>query len=69
MLICDILYGESDMGSVIMEYDRELIAHKLQRWDKFITDYHLPDWDSIPDFGLLPWPETLFGDFAMRRSS
>ena len=35
-----------------MEYDRELIAHKLQRWDKFITDYHLPDWDSIPDFGL-----------------
>ena len=38
VLICDILYGESDMGSVIMEYDRELIAHKLQRWDKFITD-------------------------------
>ena len=35
-----------------MEYDRELIAHKLQRWDKFITDYHLPDWESIPDFGL-----------------
>ena len=34
-----------------MEYDKELIAHKLQRWDKFITDYHLPDWETIPDFG------------------
>ena len=33
-----------------MEYDKELIAHKLQRWDKFITDYHLPDWETIPDF-------------------
>lgn len=35
-----------------MEYNKELIAHKLQRWDKFITDYHLPDWDAIPDLGL-----------------
>lgn len=35
-----------------MEYDKSLIAHKLQRWDKFITDYHLPDWEAIPDFGL-----------------
>ena len=35
-----------------MEYDKELIAHKLDRWDRFITDYHLPEWDSIPDLGL-----------------
>lgn len=35
-----------------MQYDKELIAHKLQRWDKFISEYHLPDWDIIPDFGL-----------------
>lgn len=35
-----------------MEYNKDLIAHKLQRWDKFITDYHLPDWDAIPDLGL-----------------
>lgn len=35
-----------------MSYDKELIAHKLQRWDRFITDYHLPEWDSIPNFGL-----------------
>lgn len=35
-----------------MQYDRSLVAHKLLRWDKFITDYHLPEWDSFPDFGL-----------------
>ena len=35
-----------------MQYDKELIAHKLDRWDRFITDYHLPEWDSIPDLGL-----------------
>ena len=35
-----------------MQYDRSLVAHKLLRWDKFITDYHLPEWDSVPDFGL-----------------
>ena len=35
-----------------MQYDKDLEAHKLRRWDKFITDYHLPEWDSIPNFGL-----------------
>lgn len=35
-----------------MQYDKSLVTHKLLRWDKFITDYHLPEWDSIPDFGL-----------------
>ena len=35
-----------------MPYDKPLIAHKLQRWDQYITDYHLPQWDSIPDYGL-----------------
>ena len=35
-----------------MQYDKDLVAHKLRRWDKFITDYHLPEWDSIPNFGL-----------------
>ena len=35
-----------------MPYDKPLIAHKLQRWDQYITDYHLPEWDSIPNFGL-----------------
>lgn len=35
-----------------MSYDKALIAHKLQRWDQYITEYHLPQWESIPDFGL-----------------
>lgn len=35
-----------------MSYSKELVAHKLQRWDRFITDYHLPEWDAIPNFGL-----------------
>ena len=35
-----------------MQYDKSLISHKLARWDKFITEYHLPDWDAIPDLGL-----------------
>ena len=35
-----------------MQYDKSLISHKLARWDRFITDYHLPDWEAIPDLGL-----------------
>ena len=35
-----------------MQYDKDLVAHKLRRWDKFIADYHLPEWETIPDFGL-----------------
>ena len=35
-----------------MQYDKGLISHKLARWDTFITEYHLPDWDAIPDLGL-----------------
>ena len=35
-----------------MQYDKNLVAHKLRRWDRFITDYHLPEWETIPDFGL-----------------
>ncbi|NLU24032.1 MAG: DUF1836 domain-containing protein [Clostridiales bacterium] len=35
-----------------MHYDKDLIAHKLRRWEQFLQDYKLPDWDDIPDFGL-----------------
>ena len=35
-----------------MLYDRELIVHKLARWENFISNYSLPAWDAIPDFGL-----------------
>ncbi|MBQ0037801.1 MAG: DUF1836 domain-containing protein [Clostridiales bacterium] len=35
-----------------MQYDKDLLAHKLQRWDQYISNYRLPEWDAIPDFGL-----------------
>ncbi len=35
-----------------MFYDKELIAHKLQRWEKVIKNFMLPDWNTIPDIGL-----------------
>ncbi len=35
-----------------MKYDNNLIASKLRRWDKYIADYTLPNWDDIPNFGL-----------------
>lgn len=35
-----------------MFYDKELITHKLLRWEKAISDFKLPDWETIPDIGL-----------------
>ncbi len=35
-----------------MFYDKELIAHKLLRWEKVIKNFQLPSWSSIPDIGL-----------------
>lgn len=35
-----------------MSYEKELMIHKLQRWDDYVNSYHLPEWDAIPDFGL-----------------
>ena len=35
-----------------MVYDKELMVHKLQRWDSYVSGYHLPEWETIPDFGL-----------------
>ena len=35
-----------------MSLDNELVAGKLRRWEKYLNEYRLPDWDSIPDFGL-----------------
>ncbi len=35
-----------------MAYDKELMIHKLQRWDAFVSGYHLPEWEAIPNFGL-----------------
>ena len=35
-----------------MFYDKELIAHKLTRWEKVISNFSLPSWENIPNFGL-----------------
>jgi len=40
------------MWGQLMDYDKQLIAGKLRRWEKFIDDYRLPEWDDIPNLGL-----------------
>lgn len=35
-----------------MQFDREVVAAKLRRWEKYLYNFQLPEWDTIPDFGL-----------------
>ena len=35
-----------------MAYDNALVAEKLRRWETFLINFHLPQWEEIPDFGL-----------------
>lgn len=35
-----------------MSFDKELVAGKLRRWEKYLREYRLPAWESIPDLGL-----------------
>ena len=35
-----------------MTYTNSLVAAKLRRWEKYLNNYRLPDWEAIPDFGL-----------------
>lgn len=35
-----------------MSYDKELVAGKLRRWDRYLNRYRLPRWEEIPDIGL-----------------
>ena len=35
-----------------MTYDKDLIAAKLRRWEKYLLNYRLPDWEEIHDIGL-----------------
>jgi len=35
-----------------MQYDKELVAGKLRRWESFLDQYRLPAWEAIPDIGL-----------------
>ena len=35
-----------------MQFDREVVAAKLRRWEKYLYNFQLPSWENIPDFGL-----------------
>ncbi len=35
-----------------MPYNKEVVEKKLLRWDHYIRNFALPDWDQIPDMGL-----------------
>ena len=35
-----------------MGYDKQLIAGKLRRWEKYLRRFRLPAWEEIPDIGL-----------------
>ena len=35
-----------------MPYSDELVAFKLRKWEKYLNDYRLPQWEEIPDLGL-----------------
>ncbi len=35
-----------------MSYDKDLVAHKLLRWEGYLNHYKLPAWKELPDIGL-----------------
>ena len=35
-----------------MSYDKALVAGKLRRWETYLENFRLPDWEEIPNFGL-----------------
>jgi len=35
-----------------MQFDEQYVAEKLRRWDHYVENYHLPEWQAIPDIGL-----------------
>jgi len=35
-----------------MHFDTEVVAGKLRRWEKYLYNFQLPEWEAIPDFGL-----------------
>ncbi len=39
-------------GEIRMTYNKDLIAGKLRRWEKYLENYRLPAWEEIPDIGL-----------------
>jgi len=35
-----------------MNYEKAIIARKLRRWEKYLLNYRLPEWEEIHDIGL-----------------
>lgn len=35
-----------------MDFDKDLVAGKLRRWEKYLEDFTLPSWNEIPNIGL-----------------
>ena len=35
-----------------MAYDVKLIGAKLRRWENYLKDFRLPQWDELPDMDL-----------------
>ncbi len=48
----EITFGEYENGGMDMYFDKDLTAGKLRRWEKYLGNFTLPDWDTIPDIGL-----------------
>lgn len=49
---CDIIPILLQSRGMMAIYNKETIAAKLRRWDKYIWDFYLPTWDELPDFEL-----------------
>lgn len=35
-----------------MQYDKQQVAVKLVRWERFLTAFHLPEWADLPQINL-----------------
>lgn len=35
-----------------MNFDKDVVAAKLRRWEKYLYNYQLPYWDEIPNVGF-----------------
>lgn len=35
-----------------MQLDQEVVTAKLRRWEKYLYRFSLPEWETIPNFGL-----------------
>lgn len=37
---------------IFMQYDKQQVAEKLNRWEHFLASYRLPEWDELPQIDL-----------------